>query len=170
MGLATRLGKEITMKQLHPVLFALAGLALLLASWSFGSLPTATAQASAATVSAAEKPYIVEWVYRVKWGHKDEFFDIFKKYQLPVLAKEKQLGYVADYSIYSPSLHTSQDSRWDYRVIIVYKNQGSTGHAEEISKQLFPDRAALKVEEQRRWELTEVHWDLPIHLVDPDSE
>jgi hypothetical protein len=51
----------------------------------------------------------------------------------------------------------------------VYKNQGSTGHAEEISKQLFPDQAALKREEQRRWELTEVHWDLPIHVVDPNG-
>ena len=159
------------MKQLNQILFPFAGLALLLASWSFRSLPIATAQGSVASVAAIEKPYIVEWVYRAKWGHKDEFFDIFKKYQLPVLNKEKQLGYVIDYSIYSPSLHTSQDSRWDYRVIIVYNNQESTGHAEEISKQLFPDRAALKLEEQRRWELTEVHWDLPIHLVDPkDTE
>jgi len=157
------------MKQINKPLFPLAGLALLVASWGFGSSQGAFAQASAASGSAAEKPYIVEWVYRVKWGHKDEFFDIFKKYQLPVLDKEKQLGYVTDYSIYSPSLHTSQDSRWDYRVIIVYKNQGSTGHAEEISKQLFPDQAALKREEQRRWELTEVHWDLPIHVVDPNG-
>jgi len=116
--------------------------------------------------SVSDKPYIVEWVYRVKWGHREEFFDIFKKYQLPVLDKEKQLGYVTEYSIYSPQLHTSQDSRWDYRVIIVYKNQGSTGHAEEISNQLFPDQATLQKEEQRRWELTEVHWDLPIALVD----
>jgi len=114
----------------------------------------------------SNKAYIVEWVYRVKWGHKEEFFDIFKKYQLPVLEKEKQLGYVTDYSIYSPGLHTSQDSRWDYRVIIVYKDQASTGHAEEISNQLFPDQATLKKEEQRRWEVTEVHWDLPIEVVD----
>jgi hypothetical protein len=116
--------------------------------------------------SVSDKPYIVEWVYRVKWGHKEEFFDIFKKYQLPVLDKEKQLGYVTHYSVYSPQPHTSQDSRLDYRVIIVYKNQGSTGHSEEITNQLFPDQATLKKEEQRRWELTEVHWDLPIALVD----
>jgi hypothetical protein len=114
----------------------------------------------------SDKPYIVEWVYRVKWGHKEEFFDIFRKYQIPVLEKEKQLGYVTDYSIYSPKLHTSEDSRWDYRVIIVYKNQISTDHAEEISDQLFPDRETLKKEEQRRWELTENHWDLPIAVVD----
>ena len=136
-----------------------------------GTLLRATAQASspAAAAGTAEKPYIVEWVYRVKWGHQEEFFDIFKKYQVPVLDKEKQLGYVTDYSIYAPSLHTSEDSRWDYRVIIVYKNEASHGHAEEISKQLFPDDASRKRGEQRRWEITEVHWDLPIHVVDPNT-
>jgi hypothetical protein len=133
-----------------------------------GTLLRAAAHTSvAATPTApAEKPYIVEWVYRAKWGHQEEFFDIFKKYQIPVLDKEKQLGYVTDFSIYAPSLHTSEDSRWDYRVVIVYKNEASHGHAEEISKQLFPDDATRKKEEQRRWEVTEVHWDLPIHLVD----
>jgi hypothetical protein len=136
-----------------------------------GTLFWATAHASsqAAAVGTAEKPYVVEWVYRVKWGHQEEFFAIFKKYQIPVLDKEKQLGYVTDYSIYAPSLHTSEDSRWDHRVIIVYKNEASHGHAEEISKQLFPDDVSRKRDEQRRWEITEVHWDLPIHVVDPNT-
>jgi hypothetical protein len=35
---------------------------------------------------------LVEWVYKVKWGHQEEFFDIFKKTQIPVLDQEKQLG------------------------------------------------------------------------------
>jgi len=120
--------------------------------------------------SGADKPYLVEWVYRIKWGHQEEFFEIFKKYQVPILEREKQLGYVSSYAIYAPGFHAGEDSRWDYRVVIKYKNQGSAGHAEEISKQLFPDRASLKKDEQRRWELTEVHWDLPIHVVDPGSE
>jgi hypothetical protein len=144
-------------------------LALLIMLWSLGHPPLVSAQVSSSSASAAEKTYVVEWVYRVKWGHKDEFFDLFRKYQVAILDKEKQLGYVTDYSIYTPGLHTSQDSRWDYRVIIVYKNQASTGHADEISKQLFPDQAILKKEEQRRWELTEVHWDLPIRVVDPKT-
>jgi hypothetical protein len=72
--------------------------------------------------------------------------------------------------LFTPSLHTSEDSRWDYRVIITYNNQASAGHAEEISNKLFPERAVLKREEQRRWEITEVHWDLPIHVVDVDKE
>ena len=77
---------------------------------------------------------------------------------------------MTEYTIFKPGLHTSQDSRWDYRVIIAYKNQSVTGHAEEISKQLFPDQAELKAQERHRWEITEVHWDLPIRVVDPKSD
>jgi hypothetical protein len=32
---------------------------------------------------------------------------------------------------------------------------------------LFPDKATLGREENRRWELTANHWDLPIHEIDP---
>ena len=117
----------------------------------------------------ASPPYVVEWVYRAKWGYKEEFFDIFKKYQVPVLDREKQLGYVMDYTIYTPSLHTSEDARWDYRIVITYKDQASSSHGAEITRQLFPDQAKLKREENRRWELTLVHWDLPIHVVDPHA-
>ena len=112
-------------------------------------------------------PYIVEWVYRVKWGHKEEFFQLFKKYQVPVLEREKQLGYVNQYTIYSPSLHTSEDARWDYRIVIAYKDQASATHGGEVEKSLFPDAELRKHEENRRWELTTNHWDLPIHEVDP---
>jgi hypothetical protein len=69
---------------------------------------------------SGEKPYLVEWVYKVKWGHNDEFFDLLKKYQLAILDKEKQLGYVTQYTLFAPGLHTSEDQRWDYRVFIVY--------------------------------------------------
>ena len=140
----------------------------------FGSVsqPHSAAQAAPASVlaRAAEKPYIVEWVYRVKWGHQQEFFDIFKKYQVVILEKEKQVGCVTDYSIYAPSLHTGEESRWDYRVIIVYKNMAAHECGETLlMKQLFPDQATLREEEHRRWEITTVHWDLPIHVVDPKT-
>ena len=32
-----------------------------------------------------------------------------------------------------------------------------------------PTRAAVAKEENRRWELTVNHWDLPIHQVDPHT-
>ena len=87
-----------------------------------------------------------------------------------MLEREKQLGYVNQYTIYTPTLHTSEDQRWDYRVIIEYKDQASSGHAAEITRQLFPDQATMKREENRRWEITLVHWDLPIRVVDPKAD
>jgi hypothetical protein len=117
----------------------------------------------------SEPPYVVEWVYKVKFGHQDEFWQIFKKYQIPTLNREKQLGNVLKYEVFRPSLHTSEDHRWDFRVVIYYKDITMPAKASAIEKQLYPDRAAMRREENRRWELTEVHWDLPIHEIDPNG-
>jgi hypothetical protein len=113
------------------------------------------------------KTYEVEWVYRVKYGFQDEWWRIFQKYQIAILDREKQLGYVVNYTVTRPGLHVSEDSRWDYRVVIDYPDQDGAAHEEEVTRALFPDAAARKTEENRRWELTLNHWDLPIHQIDP---
>ncbi len=124
-----------------------------------------------APVASHEKPETVEWVYRVQYGHGDEWFRIFKKYQIAILEKQKQLGYVKDFEVWAPSLHTSEDARWDYRVVITRAaHDAPPGQSEdEVALQLFPDQETFKREENRRWELTTNHWDLPIHSVDLDS-
>jgi hypothetical protein len=135
-----------------------------------GTTPVVAATQPAAVVPA-EKPVIVEWVYRVQYGHKDEWWRIFKKYQIAILERQKQLGYVKEYTVFAPSLHTSEDSRWDYRVIIVRASEDAPpGQSEgEVAKQLFPDQEAFEREENRRWELTTNHWDLPIHVVNVNA-
>ena len=72
-----------------------------------------------------------------------------------------------EYTVWSPSLHTSEDSRWDYRVVITrVSHDPPPGQSEEdVAKELFPDQETFHREENRRWELTANHWDLPIHLV-----
>jgi hypothetical protein len=112
------------------------------------------------------KGYEVEWVYRVRYGFIDEWWDIFRKYQVAILDREKTLGYVLEYRLYHPQLHTDEAGRWDYRVEIVYKDFESSLHEEEVAHQLFPDSQTRKREENRRWELTTNHWDLPIYQVD----
>ena len=112
------------------------------------------------------KGYEVEWVYRVRYGFIDEWWDIFRKYQIAILDRERTLGYVLDYRLYHPQLHTDEAARWDYRVEITYKDFESSLHEEEVTQQLFPDAATRKREENRRWELTTNHWDLPIYQVD----
>ena len=151
------------------LLFAAMAVAIAIA---LSGAPRALAQQAAASpvVSAAEKPYLVEWVYKVKWGYADEFWQLFKKYQIATLNREKELGYVTSYAVYRPGYHTGEDSRWEYRIVITYKNISSSVHGSEVEKQLFPDQATMKREENRRWELTEAHYDLPIHTIDLNGD
>jgi hypothetical protein len=131
---------------------------------TFAILPFGTAHSQ-----QTSQPYIVEWVYKVKWGYQDEFWQIFQKYQIATLNKEKELGGVVKYEVFRPGLHASEDHRWDYRIVIYYKDVTSSSQGSTVEKQLFPDQAKMKREEQRRWELTEVHWDLPIRQIDPNA-
>ena len=126
---------------------------------------------SGASATPAQKEFTEEWVYRVQYGHGDEWFRIFKKYQIAILERQKQLGYVKQYTVWSPGLHTSEDARWDYRVIIVRAGYDAPpGQSEdEVARQLFSDQAKFQKEEDRRWELTTNHWDLPIHQVKLDA-
>jgi len=120
-----------------------------------------------AQTPAASKPYQVEWVYRVKYGFQNEWWRLFQKYQIAELDEEKRRGFVRAYSVFRPGLHTSEDSRWDYRIVISYNGYDGSTHEGEVEKALFPDVAARETAENRRWELTTNHWDLPIHEIDP---
>lgn len=126
-------------------------------------------RAQSATPRTQTKPYLVEWVYRVKYGFQDEWWKLFEKYQIATLDKEKDLGYITEYHVVRPGLHTSEDARWDYRIVIAYRDQSSASHGSEVEKSLFPDADSRKREENRRWELTANHWDLPIHEIDPHT-
>src|ERR1700731_355033 len=125
---------------------------LLLALWTllFSTAPRTT-MAQSPRNEASNPPYIVEWVYKVKFGHQDEFWQIFQKYQIATLNKEKELGGVLKYEVFRPGLHTSEDHRWDYRIVIYYKDVLSSSQGSKVEKQLFPDQAKMKHEEQRRW-------------------
>jgi hypothetical protein len=149
------------------LLFAAIALAIVLAG-----VPKARGQQATAgsSIAANDKPYLVEWVYKVKWGYADEFWQLFKKYQIATLNREKELGYVTTYTVYRPGLHTGEDTRWEYRIVITYRNISSSSHGSEVEKQLFPDQADMKRGENRRWELTEAHYDLPIHTIDPNGD
>ncbi len=52
-------------------------------------------------------------------------------------------------------------------IIVRFTHDAPAGQSEgEVAKVLFPDQTTFHREENRRWELTENHWDLPIRLVD----
>ena len=129
-------------------------------------LPTSLRAQSA---NASDKPFVVEYYYKTKWGHADEFLKLFKKNHYPVLKKEIELGRILEVHGTQPRLHGTEDGRWDYRITIVFKNASIANDSFDSSgiiKQLYPDQETYKKEEQRRFEILEGHWDLPIKEVD----
>jgi hypothetical protein len=127
---------------------------------------------SGATVEAKDAPYVVEYYYKAKWGHAEEFLALFKKNHYPVLKKEMELGRILRVSMAAPRLHSTEDGRWDYRVTIVFKSAAIANDnfdSEALLRQLYPDQERYKEEEQRRFEILDGHWDLPIKDVALDK-
>ena len=117
----------------------------------------------------AGKPFVAEYYYKAKWGHADEFIALFRKNHYPVLKKEMELGRILEVRAVQPRFHATEDGRWDYRVTIVFKNAAIANDnfdSSGIIKQLYPDQDTYKKEEQRRFEILDAHWDLPIKDVD----
>lgn len=120
------------------------------------------AQAPAANAAA---PFVVEYYYKARWGGFEEFKALFKKNHYPVLMKEQALGRILKVTVDYPVYHGTEDGRWDMRVTITFKD-AATAFAPfdntAILKELYPDKARFEAEEQRRFELLEAHWDLPM--------
>src|ERR1700686_1475819 len=120
---------------------------------------------SGTAVETKEDPYVVEYYYKTKWGHAEEFLTLFKKNHYPVLRKEMELGRILRVSMTAPRLHATEDGRWDYRVTIVFKSAGIANDnfdSEALLRQLYPDQENYKKEEKRRFEILDGHWDVPI--------
>ncbi len=123
--------------------------------------------------SSADKPFVVEYYYKARWGYADEFLKLFKKNHYPLLKKQVEMGRMVKVWMDQPRYHTTEDGRWDYRVTIVFKNATVANEAfdeDALKKQLFPDQEAYQHEEQRRFAVLEAHWDLPVKMVDLDGK
>jgi hypothetical protein len=121
------------------------------------------------TSTATDQPFVIEYYYKVKWGHADEFLTLFKKNHLPLLQREVQMGRMLSVGAATPRYHMTEEGRWDYRVTIVFKNATVANENFDeaaLAKQLYPDQDTYKREEQRRFEILDSHWDLPVKAVD----
>jgi hypothetical protein len=141
-----------------PVL-VLAGLMAAVVRGNAGPLQSGMA------TDAKEDAYMVEYYYKAKWGHADEFLALFKKNHYPVLKKEMEMGRILRVSMAAPRLHSTEDGRWDYRVTIVFKSAAIANDnfdSEALIRQMYPDQETYKKEEQRRFEILDGHWDVPV--------
>jgi hypothetical protein len=61
-------------------------------------------------------PITIENYYKIKWGYADEFISLWKKNHYPLLKKLIEKGDIISLKAETPIIHSSEDSRWDFRV------------------------------------------------------
>lgn len=124
-----------------------------------------SSKAEAQQKNNSNEYFTIENYYKVKWGSAGEFIDLWKKNHYPLLKKAIEKGDIISVTAQSPMLHSGEDTRWDFRVTIVFKNAALAFAADLLDpykKQLYPDQEKLKKDEQHRFELLISHWDVMV--------
>jgi hypothetical protein len=125
-----------------------------------------SANASAQTRDIIEVSY-----YRIKGGHKAEWLALYKKNHLPILQDHQQTGLITSIEIFEIAFHEIEPG-WDYQVVMRMKDWAALDEMEkrddEVRKRLYPNKEQFDKEENRRWEITERHWDEAIRPVKMD--
>jgi len=118
---------------------------------------------------AEHKPATIEHYYKVKWGHFDEFYDLFRKNHYPILKRLQETGHILEMHAAFPVMHASESNRWDMRFTIVYANPKyiyEYVYGPDLMEELFPDQELFMKEEQKRFSLLLEHVDIPIRIDD----
>ncbi len=118
--------------------------------------------------SIAQQPtdggrFTIENYYKIKWGFADEFINLWKANHYPMLKKAMKKEDIISVTAEKPKVHSGEDTRWDFRVIIVFKNNEKAfdeNLTEQYKKSIYPDLDKLKKDEQHRFELVIAHWDI----------
>jgi hypothetical protein len=122
-------------------------------------------------VFADEKPCRVAYFYKVRWGFQSEFERLFLKNHYPLLlAQTKEGGRMRAVELLRPTFHGEGRSDWTFLVVITFANWaalGAPGDEGALARRLFPDQEAFRKEEQRRFEILDAHWDVPLTEIEP---
>jgi hypothetical protein len=106
------------------------------------------------------------YFYRVKWGHQAEFEELFRRNHWPVLIEEQKRGRISGVRVFTPAYHGDGRADWTFAVEIRFPSVEAfvspSGEA-EITKKLYPDQEKFRKEEQRRFEILDAHWDVPLN-------
>jgi hypothetical protein len=158
--------------QLSRSVCTLAVLAMII-SIGFWGRPSASGQGLASSGESKAREFVVESYYQAKWGYAEEFLRLYKKNHLPILKKLRDEGRILRIDAAKPRYHATEDSRWDYRVTLTFRDSAAAhdpAHEEAVKRQLYPDQDALRKEEQRRFEILNSHWDIVADDVDLDAK
>src|SRR4026208_1536173 len=113
--------------------------------------------------------FTIENYYKVKWGFADEFINLWKVNHYPLLKKAIEKGDIISVDAEKPKLHSGEDTRFDFKVTIVFKNEKlafDPNLTKQYEQQLYPDLEKLKKDEQHRFELLIAHWDVMIEKIE----
>jgi hypothetical protein len=129
----------------------------------------ARAMQAPAGQSAAIAERTVWYFYKVRWGFQEEFVALFKKNHLPVLKAQIEAGRMKSVRAFAPTNHGDGRADWTFAVAITFPSAAATispSNEDAIVKRLYPDQATFKKEEQRRFEILDAHWDVPLNELD----
>ena len=132
----------------------------------------ATGHAQAPAAQSASNPQRTAWYfYRVKWGFQEEFQTLFARNHLSVLREEMKTGRIVSVKTFVPTYHGDGRADWTFAVAITFKDAAAfMGPSDEaaIQRRLFPGSrfATFQKEEQRRFEILDAHWDVPLNELD----
>ena len=105
-------------------------------------------------------------------GAPEEFVALFQKNHYPVLREQMKTGRITAVRTYVPSYHGDGRADWTFAVSITFRDAAAmTGPSNEadIVKTLYPDQATFRKEEQRRFEILDAHWDVPLNEVEMET-
>ena len=121
------------------------------------------------TNKSSDEPFTIENYYKVKWGYAEEFINLWKTNHYPLLKKAIDKGDIISVTAEKPKLHSGEDTRWDFKVTLVFKNAKLAFDADlttPYKKQLYPDLDKLATDEQHRFELLLAHWDVMVDKIE----
>lgn len=117
---------------------------------------------------AEDRPVSAAYYYKVRWGHQQEFERLFLKNHYPILATQLK-DRIRAVNLYRPTFHGDGRADWTFLVVITYANRAALGAPPDeaaIARRLFPDQETFQREEQRRFEILDAHWDVPLTEVE----
>jgi hypothetical protein len=118
-------------------------------------------QAPPGPVEDEELRPVVESFYKIARGKTDEWLELYRMEHLPILQEREREGHILEIRILRPFLHQGGPP-WDFKVILTYRDFAALGdraHADAIEKRLYLEWKEHREAEERRWEITEKHWD-----------
>ena len=112
--------------------------------------------------------FTIENYYKVKWGYAEEFINLWKVNHHPLLKKAIEKGDIITVNAEKPRLHSGEDTRWDFKVTLVFKNVQAAFDPDlttPYKKLIYPNLDKLEKDEQHRFELLISHWDVMVENI-----